>query len=130
MNEKNVIDQSAIQKIREMNKPGRSNILIKLITIYQDSSLQYMSQIRNGVISNDLKKIASVAHTLKSSSQSLGAIRFSMLCVEIEKIGNGIESELQMQGIFKLLEEEYSKVVTELAKIKQQEELDESNLEK
>ncbi|WP_413166538.1 response regulator [Capilliphycus salinus ALCB114379] len=86
------IDDKILQNLREYDDEDDPFVDI-LIETYLNEAPQHIDGIRIAVQSQDAKILKESAHTLKSSSAQLGAMRFSQLCKEIEYMGRmGMES--------------------------------------
>ena len=67
-----------------------------------DSSLErLLGQLRDARAGNDMTAMRHVAHTLKSSSASVGALELSRLCADIEQRAR----EQQTEGLEPLLDD-------------------------
>ncbi|MEB3885095.1 response regulator [Lyngbya sp. CCY1209] len=72
-----------------------------LIATYLQEAPQHIDGIRNAIAARDAKGLKESAHTLKSSSAQLGALRFSELCKELEYMGRaGMENEDEIAACF------------------------------
>lgn len=85
----NVIDQATIESIRNLQKPGRPNLLKELVNLFIDSNHENLKVLKAAANNRDLGTIAHIAHNIKSSAANLGALKLSECCFELEKIGNG-----------------------------------------
>lgn len=54
--------------------------------MFASSVEKYLAQIDDAWRARDLKNVRDVAHTLKSSSANLGALKLSQCCVDIETV--------------------------------------------
>lgn len=114
-----VIDTSAIDRLRSLQKPGRPNLLNNLISLFVDSSSREMSQLHSAVDSNDLNAIHSVAHSLKSSAANLGATELSLICQQFEGLNNEKESvEAELRELLARAEVAYAKSIAALKDIR------------
>jgi len=75
----NIIDRHAWDSITALQRPGKPDMLAKVLTLYLKDSKQLVDQVRQGV----------AAHSLKSRSTVLGAVSLSDLCQRIEAISRG-----------------------------------------
>ena len=82
--EPTLIDQSALDSIRALQQPGAPDLLTRIITTYIDSADSIVAAMRESLATGDLELLSRSAHTLKSSSASLGAMRVSRLCTTLE----------------------------------------------
>ena len=79
-----VLDEEALQRLRELDPTGQSHLLERVLRAFESSLLRLAPQLREARERGDMPAIRHVAHTLKSSSASIGALRMSRLCAEIE----------------------------------------------
>ena len=71
--------------------------------------------MRNALADSDAAALADVAHTLKSSSASLGAERLASLCRRLEKAGREERLDDGTAGLFERLETEFGQIKAALA---------------
>lgn len=81
------IDRNALDIIASLQPSGSENILRKIIVLYLDSSSVLMKSVCEAVEGTDFDALHRAAHTLKSSSASLGALAFSGMCKDLEMMG-------------------------------------------
>ena len=67
-----------------------ANAIVKL---YLEEVPNNIIQMQQALIQDDLKTIGRLAHSLKSSSASLGAKQMSLLCAELESLINSGETQ-------------------------------------
>ncbi len=79
-----VLDEEALQRLRELDPKGQNHLLERVLRAFESSVLRLASQLREARQRGDMQAIRHVAHTMKSSSASIGAMRLSRLCAEIE----------------------------------------------
>ena len=78
------IDQSALDAIRSLQRPGKPDILARIVNMYMEKSPELISAIQEGVAANDCDKVKMAAHTLKSSSAYVGASAMAEACSRVE----------------------------------------------
>ena len=78
------IDESALDAIRSLQRPGKPDILARIVGMYMEKSPELISAIREGVAANDCDKVKMAAHTLKSSSAYVGASAMAEVCSRVE----------------------------------------------
>ena len=78
------LDASTLAGLRELDPQGRNGLLERVVKAFQDSLSRLAPQLRSAMAAGEVKGIRHVAHTLKSSSASIGALRLSALCAELE----------------------------------------------
>lgn len=62
----------------------KTGLLERLVTAWLEEAPVYHRNIRAGGVSQDFDLVKINAHSLKSSSSNLGAVRLSKLCQELE----------------------------------------------
>jgi two-component system sensor histidine kinase/response regulator len=103
------IDRNALDLIASLQPPGLENILRKVISLYLDSSPALTKSVREAVEGADFDALHRAAHTLKSSSASLGALAFSGICKDLEMMGRDKTLEGAKDRL-SALEHEYERV--------------------
>jgi len=78
------IDESALDAIRSLQRPGKPDILARIVNMYMEKSPELISAIHEGVAANDCDKVKMAAHTLKSSSAYVGASAMAEACSRVE----------------------------------------------
>ena len=78
------LDTQALQRLRELDPSGRSRLLDRVLSAFESSAARLSGQLGEARRKGDAPGIRFVAHTLKSSSASIGALELSRLCAEIE----------------------------------------------
>ena len=81
-----VLDAEAIKRLRELDPRGDNRLLERVVTAFETSVSRLLPQLDDAVRNQDRNAILHVAHTLKSSSASIGALKLSQLCAEIESM--------------------------------------------
>ena len=90
---RNVVDYNAWTPIRMLKRPGHPDPLGKLLARYIEDSRKLVDQLRQAVASNDPATLHAVAHRLKSSSSTLGALTVAARCKELEALGRSHQIE-------------------------------------
>lgn len=80
-----LIDVAALERVRDMARDG-SQLLDRVVKTYVSASEEWIESIRQGFESGDLTRAGEGAHTLKSSSANLGAIKLSRIATEVERL--------------------------------------------
>ena len=102
------LDAQALARLRELDPDGRHDVLLRVLTAFETSLDRMVTQLQNERGSEHSAVVAGVAHRLKSSSASVGALDLARACAEIElKLRHGDESTLQAD-ISKLIAESES----------------------
>ncbi|NOS79611.1 MAG: response regulator [Nitrospira sp.] len=85
----NIIDRQAWNSITALQRPGKPDMLAKVLTLYLTDSQQLVDRVRQGVAHGEARLVNEAAHSLKSRSAVLGAVSLSDLCQRIEAISRG-----------------------------------------
>ena len=83
-NSYSVIDRSILRGLQDLQIDGKQSLLGEVINTYIRSSTPLVESLHDILKNNDMKQLQITAHSLKSSSANLGAIKLSELCKEIE----------------------------------------------
>jgi HPt (histidine-containing phosphotransfer) domain-containing protein len=82
-----LLDQKALNNIRVVQRKGAPNVLEKVIRIYFENSPRLLQILRDAVAEDKTSEtVGMAAHSLKSSSASLGATRLAVLCGDLEEM--------------------------------------------
>lgn len=93
MTDNSPIDHKVLENLREYDDEDDPFVDV-LISTYLQEAPQHLDGIRKAIEAQDPKGLKESAHTLKSSSAQLGAIRFSEFCKKLEYMGRaGMESD-------------------------------------
>ena len=79
------IDRSVLKSLRDLQMEGTPDILERIIPAYLNSSEPLIVQLREALATNDLEVLQNIAHSLKSSSANVGAIKLSQISKELER---------------------------------------------
>jgi CheY-like chemotaxis protein len=82
------IDPAALESIRAMQRPGRPDVLQRVIQSYLGHTPQLLTALREAVAHDDAAAMEHAAHSMKSSSAQMGARYLAQLCKEIEAKGH------------------------------------------
>jgi HPt (histidine-containing phosphotransfer) domain-containing protein len=91
-----VLDMAALARLRELDPQGVNHLLERVFAAFETSLARLMPQMHEALRCGDRTALRQVAHTLKSSSASVGALRLSQLCAEVEAMvrqerGDGLD---------------------------------------
>lgn len=79
------IDMQVIKNLRQLQQAGKPDFVTQLISTYLSASPKTLEKLRVSVEEKNQTAFFKAIHSLKSASASLGANRFSSLCVEAEE---------------------------------------------
>ena len=78
------IDQQAFDKIRALERGGAPNLVARLIGLYLEGTPPLIERMKQAHADDDHEALRAAAHTLKSSSANVGAMKLHGLCNELE----------------------------------------------
>jgi CheY-like chemotaxis protein/HPt (histidine-containing phosphotransfer) domain-containing protein len=82
------LDQARLDMIRSLQRPDRPNVLKKIIDLYLQKAPALLRSILDAVSSGDDLLLQEAAHSLKTASANLGAIKLAAICKELEDYGH------------------------------------------
>ncbi|MNU47729.1 hybrid sensory histidine kinase TorS [compost metagenome] len=109
-----ILDAAALQNLRAMRRPGRPDVLGRIIDLFYSDAPRLLGQLEVAAEASDAAALQLAAHTLKSSCANVGALGLSATCREIEQYarGNDVGSALNhIRGI----QQELDRVLAALA---------------
>jgi len=80
-----VLDAAALANLAQLDPTGANRLLQRVLTTYRSSMARLLAQLVQARAQDDPGTQRLVAHTLKSSSASVGALLLSGVCGEAEK---------------------------------------------
>jgi histidine phosphotransfer protein HptB len=81
-----VLDPAALARLRQLDPDGTRGFLTQVLRTFETSLVRHLAALEEAQAQSDLKRAGDVAHTLKSSSASVGALVFSQGCAAVEKL--------------------------------------------
>jgi len=81
-----VLDPAKLAELRALDPNGHASLVPRVLATYQNSLARLVEQLQVARLAARWDDVARAAHTLKSSSGSVGALAFSGLCAEIERV--------------------------------------------
>ena len=104
-----ILDRAALDGIRALQTDGGPNVLKRVIDLYLDDAPKLIQRLKYAVAAEDAPEIERAAHTLKSTSASLGALKLAQLCKELETSAR-LNSPAKAKQIFSEFEAAYNGV--------------------
>ncbi|MSQ48072.1 MAG: response regulator [Deltaproteobacteria bacterium] len=108
-----ILDPHALDQIRTLQRPGKPNIIHRLVGSYLKDSVSLIETIRVAIAQNDPPTLHRAAHTLKSTSATVGAQSLAKLCQNLEDIGQANTTD-NAAALMSAIEREYQQVATAL----------------
>ena len=81
------LDRRVLDELREIQSAEDPHFLARVMNLYLTESPKLMEQLNQGVTAADAAEIVRAAHSLKSSSASIGAVAMGVLCAEMVAAG-------------------------------------------
>lgn len=114
--EEDVLDRPTLSRLRELQEAGEPDVVAELGAIFLSNAPSRIASMREALERNDPDALHRAAHSMKSASASIGALRLSRLCAEIEALGR----EARLDGVEEMLRDldaEFERVRRELKRI-------------
>ncbi|RQV20683.1 response regulator [Burkholderia cenocepacia] len=86
-----VIDQKALDALRALQRPGRPDVLTRIIDQFAADAPRLIRDMHAAVEAGDADALKLAAHTLKSSSANVGAHLLSARCRAIEQLARAAD---------------------------------------
>lgn len=110
------INFAKIQELRELDDDGSDSVLKELIGLYMNSTPPKIKKMVESFYTKDFSTLKKEAHSLRSSSLTVGADALSQVAYDIEYVKEeGNFEEFLHEQIIKL-NKEFEAVKTELTK--------------
>jgi CheY-like chemotaxis protein len=111
------IDQSVLQRYEEMLGDDGGEQVVALIDLFLENSARLLLDMREAADSQDTAKLQRVSHDLKPSAASVGAMRLSERCKEVERFCKGGDFEAATSRVTGI-ETEFAQVTQELQQLR------------
>ena len=79
------LDAEALARIRALQRPGRPDLLARLVRAYVSAGPREIEALELAMRCGDVGRAAKIAHTLKSSSATLGATALAETLARVER---------------------------------------------
>jgi len=86
------LDAGTIQKLRELDPGGTQDVLGRVFRAYDQSLSRQLAEMRQALAQGEQERLMRLAHTLKSSSASVGALVLSRHCAELERAARSTQA--------------------------------------
>jgi HPt (histidine-containing phosphotransfer) domain-containing protein len=81
-----VLDLSVLAALRELGGVDEPGLADELLQLFLQDSSRRVANLEDALASGDRAGLARTAHTLRSSSTNVGALRVARICTELETI--------------------------------------------
>lgn len=106
-------DANALAKLRELDPEGSENLLDNILRSFLDTVPADIESMQAALLRQDGAALRMTAHSIKSSSAYLGALRLSDLCKELELLSQEPRLEAA-KTVLAELQAEFARVVPTL----------------
>lgn len=79
------LDAGALARLRELDPDGCHGVMERVFKAFEGSLVRMLGQLEAQREGGDAEVVARIAHTLKSSSASVGALALAQACAEVER---------------------------------------------
>ena len=107
------INVEAIETIRAMQRPGKDDLLSKVVGVFFSKTPEVIEQMQLAANEGDTETAFAAAHSLSSSSAYLGAERMSELCHQIQSVAEAKDVD-DLKELVSSLKDEYGRVADQL----------------
>jgi hypothetical protein len=78
------LDATALAKLRALDPGGQAGIVARVLSTFDASMVKLIARFDAARAGSDLAAVQHVAHTLRSSAASVGALDLARCCTEVE----------------------------------------------
>lgn len=82
-----VLDLHVVQALRELGGDDEPGLFGEVVELFLNETRSNVTKLAEALASRDAGALQRVAHSMKSSSANVGALRLSKLCFELESLG-------------------------------------------
>jgi two-component system, sensor histidine kinase and response regulator len=110
--DKPVLDRVALAQVRALQRPGRPDLLTRLVTTFLATARAEVAALQRAIDDDDAEGARRIAHTLKSSSANLGAQSLSSALAAVETMARTGRVDVEL---FAQVREEHARAEQALA---------------
>jgi HPt (histidine-containing phosphotransfer) domain-containing protein len=99
------LDAGALARLRELDPDGRHGVVQRVLAAFDTSLTRMLAQLRAERDGGRADVVMGIAHTLKSSSASVGALGLARLCEHLERQLRGAAGSAQRHDVEALIAE-------------------------
>lgn len=83
-------DPETLDRLLALDSQDEAGLMPRLIVVFEDSLRLQAQALAQGIQACDFDRIRRAAHTVRSSSRSLGAESFAAACLEVEQLAHAL----------------------------------------
>jgi HPt (histidine-containing phosphotransfer) domain-containing protein len=110
-----LLDPQKLESIRSLDPDGKAGLLKRVMGLFLEKSPSLVQQMTDGQKLNNTEEIYRAAHSLKSSSATIGAMGLSEICRLLEMAGRQ-GNVTEIPELIKKVKSEFSVVCMELTR--------------
>jgi PAS domain S-box-containing protein len=114
--ESDVIDYHIIEQIRELAGEDASKFLETLLIEYEKNAQQALCELENAIVNQAQNTIEEQSHRLASSSLTIGAVKLSQSCRDLEYSVASL-SESEIKQIYGQIKQEFQRFMVAFQKV-------------
>lgn len=99
------LDPVAIGRLQALDPDGRNGVVRRVLATFEGSLARQLGDLRAELGRCDAAIVSGIAHTLKSSSASVGALRMAAACEDVERRTRGSAAPAQRHDVERLIAE-------------------------
>jgi len=107
------IDPSVLDALSQLQQSGSPDLVNRVVQAYLESSRELVTKLRSAIDSADADSVTASAHTLKSSSANVGALKLADLCKTLETAARQGDLSAAPQ-LRQKIQQEYQQVIEAL----------------
>lgn len=115
-NKQSLINEKAIDVIRDLQRPGKDDLLTRVVSVFFQRTPEIIAEMRSGLHENNYDRVSASAHTLKSSSAYVGADCLSSHCKAIE-VAICEQDYREIESLVENIDSDFQSVSTELQRM-------------
>src|SRR6185312_7522913 len=97
-----VLDRAVLEQLGRVRTNGKPELLTRVMKLYVAESPALIEKLKDAARAGDVARMASCAHTLKSSSANVGASVLSGYCADVEDHARDAETEEARRCVAKI----------------------------
>ncbi len=112
------IEPAVLDRLYAVIGKDRPQMMVELIDTFLNDIPQRFTHIEQALQDDDIESIKAVAHPMKSSAASLGALQFSRMCEQLEHVASDNSHPEAIPILYGKLQEEFSRIQQALEQYK------------
>ncbi len=106
-----LFDPLAIKELQKVAGDQGSRFIAEMAQLFEDETVKSLEELRQGCDRCDWKLVTRLAHSMKSSAATLGLMRLSLACKELEMDTKGATSSPKTAALVASVLEQFDQAV-------------------